>query len=105
LEYKDICSSLKGFSFTSWNPENENLIGVLQSPSKRKLDDYQAPNLPAISDDHVFDLMGAVQDVGDYKDVFGLNPITEFCIEDIVEEEDATIEHLAWTRPSIIIAI
>ena len=53
--------------------------------------------------------MGSVQDGGDYEGVFGLNPITDFGIEDIVEEEDATIEHLAWTRPAtskrIIIAI
>ena len=85
MEDAEICPTLKGFSFTSWDPENEDLIGELQSPTKRKLDDYQAPTLPAVSDDHAFD-MDAVQDDGDYGDDSGHNH-THLGMEDIDEDE------------------
>lgn len=85
MEDAEICPTLKGFSFTSWDPENEDLIGELQSPTKRKLDDYQAPTLPAVSDDHAFD-MDAVQDDVDYGDDSGHNH-THLGMEDIDEDE------------------
>lgn len=83
LEDAEICPTLKGFSFTSWDPENEDLIGLLQSPAKRKLDDYQAPVLPAVSDDHAFD-MDAIQDYP--GDDSGHNH-THIGMEDIDEDE------------------
>lgn len=82
-----ICPTLKGFSFTGCDPDNEDPIGVT-STLKRKLDDYLA--LPVVSDAHVFDMMSAlsaVQDGGDKLDDSGHNPITDFGLEDIVEEE------------------
>lgn len=56
LEYAEICPTLKGFNFTSWDPANEDLMGLLQSPTKRKHDEYQVPQLPAASEDHAFDM-------------------------------------------------
>lgn len=84
LEDAEICPPLKGFSFTAWDPDDEDLIGtLLSSPTKRKLDDYQPPALPPASEDHAFD-MDAVPDIGAADD--WLNE-THIGMEDIDEDE------------------
>lgn len=83
LESADICPTLKGFSFTTWDPTNDDLMGLLQSPTKRKHEEYQVPPLPAASEDHAFD-MDAV------PDAYGGNDSeneTHLGMEDIDEEE------------------
>ena len=83
LESADICPTLKGFSFTTWDPTNDDLMGLLQSPTKRKHEEYQVPPLPAASEDHAFD-MDAV------PDSYGGNDSeneTHLGMEDIDEEE------------------
>uniref|UniRef100_A0A0P5QB78 Condensin complex subunit 2 n=1 Tax=Daphnia magna TaxID=35525 RepID=A0A0P5QB78_9CRUS len=83
LDSAEICPTLKGFSFTSWDPTNDDLMGILQSPTKRKHEEYQAPSLPAASEDHAFD-MDAV------PDTFGGNDSENeihIGMEDIDEEE------------------
>lgn len=84
LDEAEVCPTLKGFSFTSWNVSEDDLLGRMQSPEKRKLDDYQTPELPAISDDHAFD-MDAVAEGYDGGD--SVND-TNIGMEDI-DEEDA----------------
>lgn len=59
LDFSDICPTLKGFSFTTWDPEKDDLMGLLQSPTKRKHDEYQVPSLPPASEDHAFDMDAA----------------------------------------------
>lgn len=79
----EICPTLKGFSFTKWDPTHDNLMGLLQSPTKRKHDEYQAPSLLVSSEDHAFD-MDAI------PDTYGGNDSeneTHIGMEDIDEEE------------------
>ena len=83
LESVEICPSLKGFSFTSWDPSDEDLIGHLQSPTKRKLNDYVVPELPEGSDDHAFDI-DAVPEAGFANDT---EMDTHLGMEDIDEDE------------------
>jgi len=83
LEGAEICPSLKGFSFTSWDPNDEDLIGHLQSPTKRKLNDYVVPELPEGSDDHAFDI-DAVPEAGYANDT---EMDTHLGMEDIDEDE------------------
>jgi len=96
------CPTLKGFSFTCCDPDNENPIGVT-STLKRKLDDYLA--VPAVSDDHVFDMMSALSAVhdGGELDDSGHNPITDFGLVDIVEEEalPTTGSSSDWNRHAV----
>lgn len=93
LDEADICPTLKGFSFTNWDPEEEDLLGIggSQSPAKRKLDDYSAAPgmLPPASDDHAFD-MDAVPDCGGGDDS---ENETHLGMEDIDEEEAGLDRH------------
>ena len=83
LDSAEICPTLKGFSFTSWDPEDEDLLGQLGSPTKRKLNDYLVPELPAVNEDHAFD-MDAVPDLG-YSNESQID--THLGMEDIDEED------------------
>ena len=94
LEDSEICPSLKGFSFTTWDPKEDDILGHLQSPAKRKLDDYQVPDLPAPSEDHAFD-MDAVPDAVE-DDSFHDN---HQGMEDIDEEEGGIDRHRNVENP------
>lgn len=87
MDEADICQSLKGFSFSTWNPDDDDILGRLQSPTKRKLDDYQVPDLEAPGDDHAFDL-DAVPETCDANDSFN---DTHIGMEDI-DEDDGVID-------------
>lgn len=100
LEEAEICPSLKGFSFTSWDPDDEDLIGTLQSPTKRKLDDYQPPSLPTVNEDHAFD-MDAVPDYGGGHES---EDDTHLGMEDIDEDEAADRLKGADTQPMAVLA-
>ncbi|XP_046441319.1 condensin complex subunit 2-like [Daphnia pulex] len=83
LDSAEICPTLKGFSFTTWDPTNDDLMGLLQSPTKRKHEEYQVPLLPTSNEDHAFD-MDAV------PETYGGNDSeneTHLGMEDIDEEE------------------
>lgn len=83
LDLAEICPTLKGFSFTTWDPTNDDLMGLLQSPTKRKHEEYQVPLLPTSNEDHAFD-MDAV------PETYGGNDSeneTHLGMEDIDEEE------------------
>ena len=81
MDTAEICPSLKGFSFGNWNPDDDDdLLGRMETPSKRKLDDYRAPELPAADEDHAFDIE-AVADTNahesDDENHFGMEDIDE----------------------------
>ena len=88
LEYAEICPTLKGFNFTSWDPTNEDLMGLLQSPTKRKHDEYQVPHLPVTSEDHAFDMDAIPETFGGDE---SLNE-THLGMEDI-DEDDGIDRH------------
>jgi len=86
LESTEICPSLKGFSFTLWNCDEEDLIGQLESPTKRKLNDYNVPELPESSDDHAFDMDAVPEPAGFASDT---EMDTHLGMEDIDEDDIA----------------
>ena len=69
-----------------WNCDEEDLIGQLESPTKRKLNDYNVPELPESSDDHAFDMDAVPEPAGFASDT---EMDTHLGMEDIDEDDIA----------------